>query len=82
MNADSILVAVTSFTSHYPILVTLGGMAITGMIGWMIPNDKAVAAGRWVSQLVRKIGGKGLEQKIEGLADSFEKGMKEDNEGK
>jgi hypothetical protein len=48
----------------------------------MIPNTIFVKGGFFVSQFIRRVGGKKLEEKIEAVVDGFEKGLKSDNAAK
>ena len=51
---------------------------VVGIVCLALPNTLFVKAGTVFSAMVRKIGGKKLEEKVENLIDGFEQGMKQD----
>jgi hypothetical protein len=44
-----------------------------------VPNTIFVKAGFFISQFVRKVGGRKVEEKLEAIVDGLEQGMKGDN---
>jgi len=44
-----------------------------------VPNTIFVKAGFFLSQFVRRVGGKRAEEKIEAIVDGFEQGLKSDD---
>jgi hypothetical protein len=52
---------------------------ITFLVGWILPNDKAVKIGFNISQFVRRCFGAKLEEKIEDIVDGIDKGMHSDD---
>jgi hypothetical protein len=55
---------------------------VSSVVCLMIPNTIFVKGGFFVSQFLRRVGGKKLEEKIEAVVDGFEKGLKSDNAAK
>ena len=69
------------WSMSHGMIVTVLSSLLTLLIGWIIPNDKAIAIGFAISQAVRHIAGKKLEEKIENVIDGIDKGMHgDDNE--
>lgn len=60
-------------------IMAIAASLLTFAIGWALPNDRIMKAGFFVSQFIRRVAGKKLEEKIEQAVDSFDKGMKGDS---
>ncbi len=61
----------------HQLLVTI----VSSIICLAIPNTVFVKTGFFISQFVRKVAGKKLEEKVEKIVDGFEEGLHSDDAG-